>query len=81
MNHFCQMTGAEVMDKTKGMTAATHDGITMINFGMGSPNAATVMDLLTAIDPDAVLFFRKMRWFEAKKQNWRFNIAHCSYTR
>ena len=59
MEHFCEMTGAEVADKTKGMTAASHDGITMINFGMGSPNAATIMDLLTAIDPEAVLFLGK----------------------
>lgn len=59
MEKFCAMTGAEVADKTKGMTAATHDGITMINFGMGSPNAATVMDLLTAINPEAVLFLGK----------------------
>jgi AMP nucleosidase len=34
-------------------------GITMINFGIGSPNAATVMDLLSAIDPDVVLFLGK----------------------
>ena len=59
MNRFCKMTGAEVADKTKGMTAATHDGITMINFGMGSPNAATVMDLLFSIKPKAVLFLGK----------------------
>ena len=32
------------------MQTATADGITIINFGMGSPNAATIMDLLTAID-------------------------------
>jgi len=68
MNHFCKMTGAEVIDKTKGMTAATNDGITMINFGMGSPNAATVMDLLTAIDPDAVLFLGKCGGLKRKNK-------------
>ena len=31
----------------------------MINFGMGSANAATVMDLLSAIAPKAVLFLGK----------------------
>lgn len=68
MNHFCEMTGAVVADKTKGMTAATHDGITMINFGMGSPNAATIMDLLTAIDPEAVLFLGKCGGLKRKNK-------------
>jgi AMP nucleosidase len=68
MNHFCKMTGALVADKTKGMTAATHDGITMINFGMGSPNAATIMDLLTAIDPEAVLFLGKCGGLKRKNK-------------
>lgn len=68
MNRFCEMTGAEVADKTKGMTAATNDGITMINFGMGSPNAATIMDLLTAIDPEAVLFLGKCGGLKRKNE-------------
>lgn len=38
--------------------AATED-IIIINFGMGSPNAATIMDLLTAAHPKAVLFLGK----------------------
>ena len=41
------------------MPTATADGITMINFGMGSANAATVMDLLSAIKPKAALFLGK----------------------
>ena len=42
------------------MHAATNtDGLTIINFGIGSPNAATVMDLLTAYNPKAVLFLGK----------------------
>lgn len=43
----------------KPMQCATADGISIINFGMGSPTAATVMDLLTAIHPEAVLFLGK----------------------
>ncbi|MDR1130323.1 MAG: AMP nucleosidase, partial [Prevotellaceae bacterium] len=35
------------------------DEISMINFGMGSPNAAIIMDLLSAIKPKAVLFLGK----------------------
>jgi nucleoside phosphorylase len=42
------------------MQAATNDhGLTIINFGIGSPNAATIMDLLTAYHPEAVLFLGK----------------------
>lgn len=41
------------------MMAATAEGITIINFGMGSANAATIMDLLSAIEPKAVLFLGK----------------------
>ena len=41
------------------MPNATAAGISIIDFGMGSPNAATVMDLLSAIEPKAVLFLGK----------------------
>lgn len=41
------------------MPNASAEGITIINFGMGSANAATVMDLLSAIEPEAVLFLGK----------------------
>jgi AMP nucleosidase len=41
------------------MTSATAENVTIINFGMGSASAATVMDLLTAIAPKAVLFLGK----------------------
>ncbi|HKE48565.1 MAG TPA: AMP nucleosidase, partial [Rhodanobacteraceae bacterium] len=43
-------------------------GITMINFGMGSPNAATVMDLLSAIAPKAVLFLGKCGGLKRKNK-------------
>jgi AMP nucleosidase len=56
---FAELTGAEVVGKDKSMPSATANGITMINFGMGSPNAATVMDLLGAINPEGVLFLGK----------------------
>jgi len=41
------------------MASATADDIMMINFGMGSANAATMMDLLSAVSPQAVLFLGK----------------------
>lgn len=52
--HEVEITGID-----KPMQTATAEGITIINFGMGSPTAATVMDLLTAIEPKAVLFLGK----------------------
>lgn len=59
VNLFSSITGCKVNGSDKSMSSATHKGITIINFGMGSPNAATIMDLLTAIDPEAVLFLGK----------------------
>jgi AMP nucleosidase len=41
------------------MQAATADNISIINFGIGSPNAGLVIDLLEAIRPKAVLFLGK----------------------
>ncbi|MBM3445357.1 MAG: AMP nucleosidase [Bacteroidetes bacterium] len=56
---FAQWNNVEVIGKEKPMQSATAEGITIINFGMGSPTAATIMDLLTAIEPKAVLFLGK----------------------
>jgi AMP nucleosidase len=50
------------------MPNVTADGITLINFGMGSPNAATVMDLSSAIAPKAVLFLGKCGGLKRKNQ-------------
>ena len=56
---FAELTGAAVQGRDKSMSSASHNNITIINFGMGSPNAATMMDLLSAIEPEAVLFLGK----------------------
>ncbi len=48
------------------MPNASTDEMIIINFGMGSPNAATVMDLLTAIGPRAVLFLGKCGGLKSK---------------
>lgn len=52
----------------KNMPSATANGITMINFGMGSPNAATIMDLLEALRPKAVLFLGKCGGLKKKNK-------------
>lgn len=56
---FADMHNVKIVGTDKAMQCATADNITIINFGMGSPGAATVMDLLSAIDPEAVLFLGK----------------------
>jgi len=56
---FAEQAKVEVVGKDRPMPCATADGITMINFGMGSPNTATICDLLSAVEPRAVLFLGK----------------------
>lgn len=48
-----------ILGHGKPMQSATADNITILNFGMGSAMAATTMDLLSAIEPKAVLFLGK----------------------
>jgi AMP nucleosidase len=50
-----------IQGQGRAMQTATHKplGLTIINYGMGSANAATVMDLLSAIRPKGVLFLGK----------------------
>jgi AMP nucleosidase len=56
---FAEWNNVEVVGRDRSFTCATANDITIINFGMGSPGAATVMDLLSAIEPKAVLFLGK----------------------
>lgn len=56
---FATQMGVEVNGRDKAMISATAQGITIINFGMGSPNAATIMDCLSAIKPKGALFLGK----------------------
>ncbi len=65
---FCEEFGVEKPDYSANMRAVTADGITIINFGMGSPNAAIIMDLLSAIMPKACLFLGKCGGISPKTQ-------------
>jgi AMP nucleosidase len=56
---FADWHGVPVRGQDCPMPNATANGITIINFGMGSASAATIMDLLTAVKPEAVLFLGK----------------------
>ena len=59
VNLFAQWHRVPIRGRDKPMPSATADDITIINFGMGSATAATVMDLLSAVHPKAVLFLGK----------------------
>ena len=60
VQRFAEMFGCEIYGEDKPMQVATNSkGLSIINFGMGSPNAATIMDLLIAIEPEGVLFLGK----------------------
>jgi AMP nucleosidase len=56
---FSELYDSPIEGIGKAMPSCTANGITIINFGMGSPNAAIVMDLLVAINPKAVVFLGK----------------------
>ena len=67
VNVFAEMHDVEIIGKDKPMQTATADGVTIINFGMGSAMAATIMDLLAAVMPKAVLFLGKCGGFKHTK--------------
>jgi AMP nucleosidase len=65
---FAEWNQVPIVGEDRPMQCATADGITIINFGMGSATAATVMDLLTAIHPKAALFLGKCGGLKKKNK-------------
>jgi AMP nucleosidase len=65
---FAKNNEVEIVGRGLPMPCATKDNITMINFGIGSSNAATIMDLLSGINPKAVLFLGKCGGLKKKNQ-------------
>ncbi|MCC8174554.1 MAG: AMP nucleosidase [Odoribacter sp.] len=63
---FSEKFNVPIVDKDKSMPNVSHEGVILINFGMGSPNAATVLDLLTAIDVEGILFLGKCGGLKSK---------------
>ncbi len=60
VENFAEQFGCDVYGENRPMLAATNsDGLTIINFGIGSANAATIMDLLSASPAKGVLFLGK----------------------
>jgi AMP nucleosidase len=68
VERFAQRFNVPVDGADKNMPSATAEGITIINFGMGSPNAATIMDLLSSIHPRGVLFLGKCGGLKRKNK-------------
>ena len=65
---FADKFNVPVLGRDANMTSAHAEGITIINFGMGSPNAAIIMDLLGAIQPKACLFLGKCGGIDRKNK-------------
>jgi len=59
IENFSELMDVRIHGEDRPMQSATKDDISIINFSMGSPMAATIMDLLTAVMPKAVLFLGK----------------------
>jgi AMP nucleosidase len=71
-NHYVELFAewykVPILGHDKNMPNCSAEGITIINFGMGSPNAATILDLLSAIKPQAVLFLGKCGGLKKKNK-------------
>jgi len=65
---FAEEFDVPIFGRDANMMTASANGITIINFGMGSPNAAIIMDLLSAIHPVACLFLGKCGGINKKNQ-------------
>ena len=65
---FAEKFNVPILGKDANMISASAEGMTIINFGMGSPNAAIIMDLLSAIRPKACLFLGKCGGIDKKNR-------------
>lgn len=60
VEQFAKKFDCKIYGHGKPMQAASNsEGLTIVNFGIGSANAATIMDLLSAKMPEGVLFLGK----------------------
>lgn len=71
--NFAEKFNCDIKGEGRSMQTATNSqGLSIINFGMGSPNAATIMDLLTARQPEGVLFLGKCGGLKASTEIGHF---------
>ena len=65
---FAEKYNVDILGMDRNMPNASANGITIINFGMGSPNAATITDLLSSVKPNALLFLGKCGGLKKKNK-------------
>ncbi len=68
VRRFAEFNNVPVQGTDSPMLNATAEGITIINYGIGSPNAALIMDLLSAVQPKAALFLGKCGGIKRKNK-------------
>lgn len=78
---FAEEFSTKIEGKDKAMPTVSANGITLIDFGMGSPNAATIMDLLYSLNPKAVLFLGKCGGLKEKNRLGDFIIPIAAIRR
>ena len=73
VKNFAEQFGCDIKGESHPMQTATNSsGLSIINFGIGSPNAATIMDILTAREPKGVLFLGKCGGLKASTEIGHF---------
>lgn len=73
VRQFAAQFNCEIRGEDRPMQAASNDrGLTIINFGIGSSNAAIIMDLLLAASPKGVLFLGKCGGLKASAEIGNF---------
>src|SRR5210317_1617350 len=70
---FADRFNSDVQGENRPMSSSTNsEGLSIINFGIGSANAATIMDLLIARRPKGVLFLGKCGGLKATTEIGHF---------
>jgi len=79
INQFAAMFDCDVYGEDRPMQASTNsDGLTMVNFGIGSANMATIIDLLSAINPKGVLFLGKCGGLKKSSEIGHFILPNAA---
>ena len=77
VTRFADQFGCDVHGEDRPMQAATNAaGLSIVNFGIGSANAALIMDLLIARRPKGVLFLGKCGGLKDSSEIGHFISAH-----
>ena len=75
---------ADAQKTTGSAMTAVHSrkmGVSIINFSIGSPNAALIIEILATADPKAILFLGLTGGLAPFTQSWGFYLAHGRHPR